>query len=254
MILILSSHVASSPVGGTAQVRALAALDYETVHIPTVLFGRHPGLGPPGGGAVDPMLFAGMIEGVEANGVVASCEAVIAGYFADPAQVEAAAVLLSTLRASRPTALVVIDPIMGDTGKGLYVKPAVAEALARLLVPQADILTPNAWELECLTGHTVTDPASALAAARTLGRPVLATSVPVDDEIGVLWSAKDGAWLATHRRAANVPNGTGDLLTALFTAAILGGATGPDALETAVEDVLTQAVGLDTAVRIEALG
>src|SRR5277367_942621 len=91
MILILSSFVASSPVGGSAQAAALAALEIETVLAPTVLFGRHPGLGPPGGGPVDAAMFQGVLAGIEANGVFPKVEAVIAGYFAHPEQVAAAA-------------------------------------------------------------------------------------------------------------------------------------------------------------------
>src|SRR5579859_6709806 len=125
MILILSSFVASSPVGGGAQAVALAKLEVETVLAPTVLLGRHPGLGPPGGG-VDPSMFESVLAGIEANGVFAAAEAVICGYFADPAQVAAAARTIDAVKAARPSAMIVVDPIMGDSVGGLYVKPEVA--------------------------------------------------------------------------------------------------------------------------------
>jgi pyridoxine kinase len=252
-VLILSSFVAASPVGGGAQVAALAALEIEAILAPTVLFGRHPGLGPPGGGAVSVDMFEDVLEGIAATGAYAALEAVITGYFADPAQVAAAARTIEAVRAVNPKALIVVDPIMGDDGKGLYVKGPVAAALAADLVPRADLLTPNAWELGRLTGRVVATPGDALAAARDLGRAVLVSSVPVGRSIGVLWADEKEAWLACHRRAPSAPNGTGDLLTCLFVAALIGGASPADALETAVSDVASQVLGRDTEISVEAV-
>ncbi len=253
MILILSSFVASSPVGGGAQVMALAALEVESVLAPTVLFGRHPGLGPPGGGAVDPALFEGVLAGIEANGAFARAEGVITGYFAHQDQVAVAARTIDAVRAARPGALIVVDPILGDSGKGLYVKAEVARAIADELIPRADLITPNVWELGYLTGRPVTDAGGALGAARSLGRPALVSSIPVGRAIGVLWADAREAWLASHKRAPFAPNGTGDLLTCLFAAALLGGAAGADALETAVGDVAALVMPGAVAITLEAL-
>jgi len=254
VILILSSFVAASPVGGGAQAAALAALDIRAALAPTVLFGRHPGFGPPGGGPVEAATFAGVLEGIEASGAFAQTRAVIAGYFAEAAQVEIAAAAIDKVLAVRPDALVVVDPIMGDAPKGLYVPAAVAQAIAEHLVLRAGLLAPNAWELQRLTGHVVSDPASAVEAARAIGRPTLVSSVPLPRRIGVLWTDGQESWLASHRQAESAPHGTGDLLTALFTAALLDGAAGPDALETAVSDVAAMALGEPVKVELELLG
>ena len=251
-VIIISSFVAASEVGGGFQAAVLAGLEIEAILAPTVLFGRHPGLGPPGGGAVPIEIFEGVLQGVAESGALSRIDAVITGYFADPAQVAAATQMIDAVRAARPSALVVVDPIMGDSGKGLYVKPEVARAIAEDLVPRADLLTPNAWELGRLTGHVVEDPAGALAAARDLGRPVLVSSVPVGRGIGVIWDNRREAWLASHARAPFAPNGTGDLLTCLFTAALLGGAAEPDALETAVSDVAERILGGAARITLEA--
>jgi pyridoxine kinase len=253
MILILSSYVAASPVGGAAQVMALAALEARAILAPTVLFGRHPGLGPPGGGPVEAKIFEGVLEGIAASGAFETLDAVITGYFASPEQIALAGQALDAIRRLRPDILVVVDPIMGDTGKGLYVAPAVAQAQAEILVPRAGLLAPNAWELQRLTGCVIADPPSALAAAREAGGQVLVSSVPVGRGVGVLWTDGDQAWLASHRKAPEAANGTGDLLTALFTAALLEGAPGPDALETAVGDVAALALGAETPITLEAL-
>ena len=82
---------------------------------------------------------------------------------------------------------------------------------------------------------------------------MLVSSVPVGRRIGVVWSDGAETWIAHHRRAPSAPNGTGDLLTALFAAALTGGATGPDALETAVGDVAARILGDDADVVLEAL-
>jgi pyridoxine kinase len=140
------------------------------------------------------------------------------------------------VKVAAPAARLIVDPIMGDNGR-LYVKDAVAEAIARLLVPRADIAAPNAWELGWLTGRTVTDPASAIGAAQRLGKPVLVSSIRAGTEIGAVYAEAGEAWLASHPAAATAPHGTGDLLTALFTAALLGGFAAPDALGLAVGGV-----------------
>ncbi len=231
MALILSSHVAGSRVGGQVQALALAPFKIDPVVVPTVLYGRHPGWGAPGGAQVPIEAFEGMLDGIEANGLFGLTDLVITGYFASVEQVRAARRAIEAVRAApREGAYarkpyVVVDPVMGDSGKGLYVPPEVARAIQDDLVPLADLLTPNAWELQRLSGADVRDPVSAMRAARLMGRPVLVSSVVRGAEIGVVYADKREAWLAAHQRMEAVPNGTGDLLAALFAAAILEGQT-----------------------------
>jgi pyridoxine kinase len=236
-VLILSSYVASSRVGGGAQALALARLGIEPILVPTVLFGRHPGHGPPGGGAVDAGTFEAMIGAIEAQDLFGQLDAVITGHFSMPEQVAIAADALRRIKAAAPAARLIVDPIMGDEDKGLYVKEAVADAVADRLAACADLLAPNAWELARLSRRVVTDAASAVAAARELGRPVMASSIRVGDEIGAVLVERGGAWLASHPAAPAAPKGTGDLLTALFAAALIGGFSGPDALALAIGGV-----------------
>jgi pyridoxine kinase len=235
--LIVSSHVAASGVGGGLQAAELSRLGFRTALLPTVLFGRHPGLGAPGGGPVPDALFASQAEGFLASGLADRVDLVLTGYFASAGQAEAAAGLLDALAARNPRALVLVDPILGDEGRGLYVPEAVADALPRALVPRAGLLAPNAWELERLSGTPVTDPASALAAARSLGRPVLVSSVPDGADVGVLWTDGTEAWIASHPRLPRAPRGTGDLLAALFGAGLALGGSPPEVLESSVRNL-----------------
>ncbi len=233
-VLILSSYVAASRVGGGAQALALARLGIEPLLIPTVLYGRHPGHGPPGGEAVDPDVFEAMLGGVEAQGLFGGLDAAITGHFSSAEQVAIAAGALTRVKRASPACRVVVDPIMGDADKGLYVREPVAEALAAELVSDADIVAPNAWELARLSGRAVSDPASAIAAARALGRPTLVSSLEADDGIGVAYVDAAEAWLAVHARRRTAPKGTGDLLTAAFVAALVQGRPPSEALELAV--------------------
>jgi pyridoxine kinase len=120
--------------------------------------------------------------------------------------------------------VVVVDPVLGDAPKGLYVLPEVAEAVAARLVPIADWITPNLWELGHLAGIELRDAPSAVAAARRLGKPALVTSAPAGDgEIGLLFVDDESATLFAHPRLGQAPNGTGDLVTASFGAGLVEG-------------------------------
>jgi pyridoxine kinase len=247
-VLILSSYVAASRVGGGAQALALARLGIEPLLVPTVLYGRHPGYGTPGGEAVEPEVFEAMLGGVEAQGLFGGLDAAITGHFSSAEQVAIAATALARVRRASPKLRLIVDPIMGDADKGLYVREPVAEALAVELVPDADVLAPNAWELARLSGREVGDPASAVAAARALGRPVLVSSLADEGGIGVAYIDSGKAWLAVHDRRRHAPKGTGDLLTAIFAAALVQGRAPAEALELAagvVAEAVEDAAGVD---------
>jgi pyridoxine kinase len=251
-VLILSSHVAVAEVGGGAQAAILNRLGRETILVPTVLLGRHPGHGPPGGGAVEAAMFESVLEGVRAAGAFERVGCVITGYFASAEQVASAARAIDAIRAVKASALIVIDPIMGDVGRGLYVSAAVAEAITRDLVPRAGLLAPNAWELGRLTGLEVKGPASALSAARALGRPVVVSSITRGDEIGAVYADRARAWFCGHARFEGDPKGAGDRLTARLADAWLAGAGPAEALLSAVRDV-ARSLGGDGDARLEAL-
>jgi pyridoxine kinase len=215
-------------------------------------------------------IFEGVLAGIEAQGLFGALDAVITGYFATPEQVAVAADAVSRIKALAPATRIVVDPIMGDADKGLYVREAVAIAIADNLVPRADLVTPNAWELTYLTGRPAADAASAAAAAAKLARPTLISSVPAGADIGVLYLDGTLGWLATHAPSPVAPKGTGDLLAAFMTSALVLGLGPRDALGVSVGSLaeLVAASGADdppvTAlpttliaserVRLEALG
>ncbi|HEV2532625.1 PfkB family carbohydrate kinase [Phenylobacterium sp.] len=224
LALIMSSFVSASRIGGAAQQYVLAAHRIDPVLAPTVMFGRSPAKGAEGQ-VTAPPVFRRMLADIEADAVFGYVDLVITGHFSLAAQVEIAAEALERIRAaSERRPVVIVDPIMGDAPGGLYVPPEVAVAVADRLVPLADWITPNAWELGHLSGCEVNDAASAVAAARKLGRPALVTSVPArEGEIGLLFCDADVALLFAHQKLPQAPNGTGDLVAASFGAGLVEG-------------------------------
>jgi pyridoxine kinase len=224
LALVLSSFVAASRIGGAAQQYVLAAHKIDPVLVPTVMLGRNPARGS-GGQATPPELFARMLADVEADALFGLVDLVITGHFSSSEQVEIAADALARVQAASERApVVLVDPILGDEPGGLYVRPEVAQAVGERLVPLADWITPNLWELGHLTGGKLADTAAAVAAARRLGKPALVTSAPAGaGEIGVLLVEADAATLFAHPRLALAPNGTGDLVTASFGAGLVEG-------------------------------
>src|SRR5689334_7602019 len=188
LALILSSFVAASRIGGAAQQYVLAAHRIDPVLIPTVMLGRNPAKGAHGE-VTSPELFASILADVEADALFGLVDLVLTGHFSLPEQVTIAAGILTRVReASERRPVIVVDPILGDAPKGLYVKPEVARAVAEQLVPLADWITPNVWELAYLTGRTIPDIEAAADAARALGKPALITSAPIGEaETGVLF-------------------------------------------------------------------
>lgn len=232
--LILSSFVAASRIGGGAQQYVLAAHRIDPVLAPTVLYGRNPAMGAVGD-VTAPDVLRRMLADIEADAIFGEVDLVITGHFSLPEQVEIAADLLERVRAaaSRPPK-VVVDPIMGDVPKGLYVKPGVAKAVAARLIPLADWITPNLWELGRLAKMQINTAQDAAAAARKLGRSALVTSVPTGEgEIGLLYCDASEAVLFSHQRLGNAPSGTGDLVTASFGAGLIEGLSPAAAAERA---------------------
>jgi pyridoxine kinase len=224
MALILSSFVAASRIGGAAQQYVLAAHKIDPVLAPTVMLGRNPARGSMGQ-VTPPELFARMLAEIEADAIFGMVDLVITGHFSSAEQVEIAAGALERIQAASERApVVVVDPILGDAPKGLYVRPEVAEAVARRLLPLADWITPNLWELGHLAGKKIEDTAAAIAAVRRLGKPALVTSAPAgEDELGLLFVDAATATLFAHPRLPLAPSGAGDLVTASFGAGLVEG-------------------------------
>ncbi|WP_119677417.1 pyridoxal kinase PdxY [Indioceanicola profundi] len=230
-ILTIQSHVAFGHVGNRAAVFPLERLGCEAIAVNTVQFSNHTGYGQWTGTVFTPDHVAEVLRGVEGRGAFSHCDAVLTGYMGDPGLGDVVLSTVSKVRQARHGALYACDPVMGDVGRGFFVRPGIPDFFRDRAVPAADIITPNQFELEYLTGRPIADLATALeaaAAARALGpKVVLVTSLVRDDApsgvIEMLLDTAEGSWVvATPRLPLEPPpNGAGDCVSALFLAKLL---------------------------------
>jgi pyridoxine kinase len=237
-ILSIQSWVAYGHVGNAAAVFPLQRLGFEAWAVNTVQFSNHTGYGTWRGAVFDKSAVAEVLRGIEERGVLAQCAAVLSGYMGDVGIGEVVLDAAAKLRAANPAALYCCDPVIGDFGRGVFVRPGIAEFFAERALPRADIVTPNHFELEHLTGRKVAGLAEArdaVAALRARGpRTVLVTSLERGaDRIGVLAVGETGAFLVETPRLPLAVNGAGDAVAALFLGHFLKTGSLPAALERA---------------------
>ncbi len=232
-VLAISSFLAHGRVGLGATVPVLQALGHEVIQLPTVILSNHPGHPSVAGEAVTPSRLEDMLGALASNGWLGDIAAIVTGYLPAPGHVAFAAETVRHVRELSPKALYVCDPILGDDPKGLYIEAQAALAIRDRLVPIADVITPNRFELAWLTGEPVTDPVHCLTAAGTLRcKAVVATSIPAGTAgegnpliANVLIQRGEvpvSTTLTTPRRKG-VPHGTGDILTALLAGHLASG-------------------------------
>jgi pyridoxine kinase len=246
-VLTIQSEVVTGHVGNAAARFALQKLGHEAWAMPTVLLSSHAGHKGFAGEATTPALLAKLLDALEAQGRLAQCDGLISGYLGSPEQAAIVADAVRRAKRANPKLVYCLDPAFGDDGR-IYARPGVAEAMQQTLLPLADIVTPNAFELSVLTRIAVTDAESATAAVVRLGRPLaVAKSVPLPGRLGALTLINQNPWMAATPVIAAPPRGAGDLFAALFFGHYLNGRLTAEALDRAtrgVYHVLSQSDGL----------
>ncbi|MFI7576613.1 pyridoxal kinase PdxY [Micromonospora sp. NPDC049497] len=225
-ILSIQSSVAYGHVGNSAAVFPLQRLGHEVWPVLTVHFSNHTGYGAWRGPLLAPADVAEVIEGIADRGVLGSADAVLSGYQGDPAMGAVILDAVDRVKAANPEAVYCCDPVMGDVGRGMFVRPGIPEYLRDVVVPRADIITPNQFELEFLSGRSTDSPEALLEAVdvvRATGpRHVLVTSVLHGDvpqgSLEVVAVSDEGAWAVTTPLLPISPNGGGDVTAALYLA------------------------------------
>ena len=244
-ILSLQSHVAYGHVGNDAAVFPLQRLGHEVWAVHTVQFAAHTGYGPPKGQVFDACHITDVIEGIAARDDFSSCEAVLSGYMGSCEIGKAILDAVAHVKAANSNALFACDPVLGDVGKGFFVKPDMPDFMREHVVPHADLVTPNLFELEALTGttcKTLDDTKHALRVLHEKGpRVILLTSAVIDhtppDSIDMMVSdMRDILYVRTPRLPFS-PNGAGDLTAALFLSSYLKTRKAGDALAYAASAV-----------------
>lgn len=231
-IVAISSAVARGHVGNSAAAFALRRLGFPVWALPTVTMPWHPGHGPSHRTVTPAGDLAAMLDEIAASRFAGEIGAVLSGYVAAPEQAGAIARFVDAVRARGGEIVYCCDPILGDDGR-LYVAEDIAAAIRDHLVPRADILTPNLFELGWLASRTLADNDAVRAAAAALGaaETLVTSAFPLTREgCASLLAGRDGAFLAETRRLDGAPHGTGDLMAALYLARRLGGARPEDAL------------------------
>jgi pyridoxine kinase len=223
-ILAIQSWVAYGHVGNAAAVFPLQRLGAEVWAVNTVQFSNHTGYPDWTGAAFSGAHVAEIVRGIAARGAFSRCDAVLSGYLGDAAVGEAVLGAVARVKGANPRALYCCDPVIGDLGRGVFVRPGIAEFLAGQAVPRADIATPNQFELEHLTKLpvvTLDDAKRAVAALRAMGpRTVFVTSLRTDatpaDAIELLVAEGEAMHRLRTSRLPHAANGAGDLIAALF--------------------------------------
>lgn len=230
-ILTLQSSVASGHVGNAAAGFVLQRLGCEVLRVDTVRFSNHPAHGGFSGGPAAAAEIDVLVEGLGARGLLVGVDAVLSGYLgtADNAGAVAravAAVADARRAGGRPAPLYALDPVMGDHPKGLFVQPDIPDAIRRHLLVTGDLLLPNRFELELLTGRSIATAEDAVGAARILmaAGPARTVVTAVEHGHGLIQTlAIDdrAAWCVETSRVAAPSHGTGDTFAALFLSRFL---------------------------------
>jgi pyridoxine kinase len=254
-VLSIQSHVAYGHVGNSAAVFPLQRLGVEVWPVHTVQFSNHTGYGAWTGRVFDGPSIEEIVEGIADRGVLGRCDAVLSGYLGSADIGHAVVQSVQKVRAANPDAVYCCDPVIGDVGRGVFVRPGIAEFMRDIAVPAADVVTPNHFELDLLSGTTTRSLAEvkdAVAAVHALGpRVVLTTSLVTDDtpDDAVDLLASEGGRhhrVRTPRLDVSV-NGAGDAIAALFLAHWLRTRSAAEALGCAAASVFGMLAATEAA-------
>ncbi|MDT0275372.1 pyridoxal kinase PdxY [Blastococcus goldschmidtiae] len=244
-VLSIQSHVAYGHVGNAAAVFPLQRLGVEVWPVHTVQFSNHTGYGKWTGRVFDGLAVEEVVDGIADRGVLPACDAVLSGYLGSADIGHAVVQTVSRVRAANPDALYCCDPVIGDVGRGVFVRPGIEELMREVAVPAADVVTPNHYELDLLAGTTTRSLDSvkdAVAAVQALGpRVVLTTSLDAedtpDDAVDLLASEGGRHYRVRTPKLGLSVNGAGDAIAALFLAHLLRTGSPADALGAAAASV-----------------
>lgn len=225
-ILSIQSAVAYGHVGNSAAVFPLQRIGVEVLPVYTVNFSNHTGYGAWRGPMISPDDVREVLQGIEDRGVLPQIDVVLSGYQGGEGIADVILETVQRVKAANPAAVYSCDPVMGNAKSGCFVAPAIPVLLRDRVVPAADIITPNQFELGFLTGtepDTLESTLASVELVRATGpRTVLVTSVERPDRedgtIEMLAVDDSGAWLVQTPYIPMKANGSGDVTAALFTA------------------------------------
>jgi pyridoxine kinase len=225
-ILSIQSHVSYGHVGNSAAVFPLQRLGHEVWPVYTVNYSNHTGYGQWGGSPIPANEVTAIVDAMEQRGALAQVDVILSGYQGGADIADAILGTVARVKALNPKATYTCDPVMGNAKSGCFVNPAIPVLLRERVVPAADLVTPNQFELGYLADMPVTtlqETLAAVDAVMAMGpRAVLVTSVHRPDAapgtIEMLAADAHGAWMVATPHLPFKANGSGDVTAALFTA------------------------------------
>ena len=244
-ILSIQSHVAYGHVGNAAATFPLQRIGIEVWPIHTVQFSNHTGYGACTGRVFEAGLITELVEGIAARGVLGQCNGVLSGYMGSAEIGEAILETVARVKHANPAAQYCCDPVIGDVGRGVFVRPGIPEFMREYAVPAADVVTPNQFELDHLTGlpsATRHDALAAMDALHALGpKAIMLTSLHTDetpaDAIDLVASDPSGRFRVRTPKLPISVNGAGDAIAALFFAHHLRSGSAAEALSRAASSI-----------------
>lgn len=212
-ILSIQSSVAYGYAGNSAATFPLQRLGHEVWAVNTVHFSNHTGYGSFRGMVFDPADVAEVIHGVADRGALPTVDMVLTGYQGSPGVSEVVLDAVREVKAANPASVYCCDPVMGDAGKGMFVQSGLPELIRSRVMPAADILTPNAFELAYLAGSGG-DPATAIPAdVRTVDGVLAAVETVrrLGPRVVLVTSVEDGRAVPPTAGGCDGPGDTGEL-------------------------------------------
>lgn len=241
LVISIQSQVAFGHVGNSAAALPMRACGVEVVEVPTALLSNHPHYPTMHGRLLEAELVGGLLTGLAERGLHRRAAVILSGFMGRADTAGAVAEFVRQAKAANPGLVYACDPVMGDADLGYFADELLRAVFAADLVPLADVILPNAFELETLCGMGISGPADVAWARMALGRPaVVATSVPVEGQPGCLATVTATARGCTSVEVERLPvrpAGTGDLLSGLVAARLAQGVPLAQAVARAVAGV-----------------
>lgn len=239
LVISIQSQVAFGHVGNSAAALPMRACGVEVVEVPTTLLSNHPHYPTMHGRVLEPELIGDLLTGLVERGLHERASVILSGFMGRAGTAQAVARFVARAKEANARVIYACDPVMGDADIGYFADAPLRDAFAADLVPLADVILPNAFELATLCGFPVTSPQDVARAWQTLGLPaVVATSVPVSgrvERLATVTAAPQGLTVREVPRLPVRPAGTGDLLSGLVAARL--------ALGHGLDDAVARAVG-----------
>lgn len=165
-ILSIQSCVSYGHVGNSAVTFPLQRLGVQVYPIHTVMFSNHTGYGSWRGQVFAPSLVEEVFIGMKERGVLNDTHALLTGYMGSKELGQVMLKALKELKQLNSELIYCCDPVIGDIGRGIFVREGIPEFFKHEMLQHADIITPNHFELEYLSESSFFSIDSAIAAAR----------------------------------------------------------------------------------------